>query len=124
MTLEQRVDKLEKRMEKLEEHNHEQDMSDLQKYNNLEKLIAKAVEEGIEKVMQKFEVLEKRITTLENAEANKALEERKELFKQIKQIVVTAIISFLAAILLNNFVAMISNNVNSSVDNNIEEVLK
>lgn len=124
MTLDQRVDKLEERMNKLEEHNHEQDMSELQKYNNLEKLIAKAVEEGIEKVMQKFETLEKRITTLENAEAQKALEEKKELFKQIKQIVIASVVSFLGAILLNNFIAAISNNINPSTTNNIEEVSK
>lgn len=115
MTTDERIDKLEKRVDKLEEHNHEQDMSELQKYNNLEKLIAKAVEEGIEKVMQKFETLDKRITMLENAEAQKALKSNQEIMKTIKTIIVT----FLVTLLLNNFMAIVSNNIKNTTNSNV-----
>ena len=58
MSTEERLDKLEKEVDKIKERSHAQDLVEMQKYNDLEKLIAKAVEEGIEKVMQKFETIE------------------------------------------------------------------
>lgn len=118
MSTEERLDKLEKEVDKIKERSHAQDLMEMQKYNDLEKLIAKAVEEGIEKVMQKFETIEKRITNLENAEANKALESKKELYKQIKQIAVASIVSFCLALLTNNFIAMVSNSIDKGNINN------
>jgi hypothetical protein len=118
MSTEERLDKLEKEVDKIKERSHAQDLMEMQKYNDLEKLIAKAVEEGIEKVMQKFETIEKRITNLENAEANKALESKKELYKQIKQIAVASIVSFCLALLTNNFIAMVSNSIDKGNVNN------
>ena len=118
MSTEERLDKLEKEVDKIKERSHAQDLMEMQKYNDLEKLIAKAVEEGIEKVMQKFETIEKRITNLENAEANKALESKKELYKQIKQIAVASIVSFCLALLTNNFIAMVSNSIDKGNANN------
>jgi hypothetical protein len=118
MSTEERLDKLEKEVDKIKERSHAQDLMEMQKYNDLEKLIAKAVEEGIEKVMQKFETIEKRITNLENAEANKALESKKELYKQIKQIAVASIVSFCLALLTNNFIAMVSNSIDKGNLNN------
>ena len=118
MSTEERLDKLEKEVDKIKERSHAQDLVEMQKYNDLEKLIAKAVEEGIEKVMQKFETIEKRITNLENAEANKALESKKELYKQIKQIAVASIVSFCLALLTNNFIAMVSNSIDKGNLNN------
>lgn len=121
MTTDERIDKLEKRVDKLEEHNHEQDMTELQKYNNLEKLIAKAVEEGIEKVMQKFETLEKRITTLENAEAQKALKTNQEIWKTVRGIIISVVVTFFATVLLNNLISIASSNVESKIKTEVRK---
>lgn len=110
MNLDERMRNLEEEVNKLKERNHSQDILELQKYNELEKLIAKAVEEGINKVMQKFETLDKRLTILENAEAQKALKSNQEIWKTIKTIFVT----FFATLVLNNLVAIVSNNIKAN----------
>jgi hypothetical protein len=115
MDIDKRIERLEKEVGELKERNHLQDMTELRKYNELEKLIAKAVEEGIEKVMQKFETLDKRITMLETAEAQKALKSNQEIMKTIKTIIVT----FLVTLLLNNFMAIVSNNIKSTTNSNV-----
>lgn len=116
MTTEERIEKLENRVEKLEKHNYEQDMNELQKYNDLEKLIAKAVEEGISKVLEKFEKLEARVSTLEQAEAQKALKRSVEFWKTVKSVLITTIVTFFASILINNFVAMVTSNTNQKTE--------
>jgi hypothetical protein len=115
MDIDKRIERLEKEVGELKERNHLQDMTELRKYNELEKLIAKAVEEGIEKVMQKFETLDKRITMLETAEAQKALKSNQEIMKTIKTIIVT----FLVTLLLNNFMAIVSNNIKNTTNSNV-----
>ena len=69
---ENRIDKLEKRVEKLEEKDHAIELDQLKQYRSLEQLIAKAVAEGNKAIYEKLEKLETRVQTLENKDGEKA----------------------------------------------------
>ena len=69
---ENRIDKLEKRVEKLEEKDHAIELDQLKQYRSLEQLIAKAVAEGNKGIYEKLEKLETRVQTLENKDGEKA----------------------------------------------------
>ncbi len=120
MTTEERLAKIE---EKLDEHDdkiiklEKQQITDKFELSNL---ITDAVNKAIEPLIKKLEEQDKRITTLENAEAQKALKNSQELWKNVKTIIITAVVSFFATLMINNFVVMISNNANNQ--QNVEEV--
>lgn len=67
-----RIDKLEKRVEKLEEKDHAIEIDQLKQYRSLEQLIAKAVAEGNKTIYEKLEKLETRVQKLENQDGEKA----------------------------------------------------
>lgn len=72
MTTDERIEKLEIRVDKLEEKMHEGDLEQLNQYHELEKLIQKAVEKGNEPIAKKLEEQEKRIVVLEQKDGEKA----------------------------------------------------
>lgn len=131
MTTDDRIDKIEK---KIEEHDKKLILLEQQQMKDtfeLKTMITDAVNNAIQPLVQKIdeqgkdqriinEAQDKRITALEQAEANKALQSRKEICKTIKTVAVTAIISFLVTLLLNNFIATITESIH--IENGSMEV--
>lgn len=72
MTEKERIDKLENRVEKLENKSHEDDLTSLRQYRQLEQLIANAVKEGNKEIFSKLEDLEERVKALEDKDGEKA----------------------------------------------------
>lgn len=72
MTEDERFDKLEGRVDKLEAEVHNREIDQLKQFRTLEQLIAKAVAEGNEKIYEKLENLETRVVKLENQDGEKA----------------------------------------------------
>lgn len=97
--------------------------------SNLEqyKMITKAVAEGNKPIMEKIDEIDKRIIVLENAEANKALEDKRQFWRTARTTVLGVVITFFATVLLNNLIIIASsnnNNNNTQNDNKIEKVNK
>lgn len=101
--------------EKVNQTREEALASNLEQY----KMITQAVAEGNKPIMEKIEKQEKRIVVLENAEANKALTEKKEIWKTIRAVVIT----FFATLILNNLI-VIATSTNQNDVNKVEEVNK
>lgn len=117
---ENRIDKLEKRVEKLEEKDHTIELDQLKQYRSLEQLIAKAVAEGNKTIYEKLEKLDLRVTELENKDAKKALEKNKEIWKTIRSVIISVIVTFFATILLNNLISIANDNIESKEVNNVQ----
>ena len=117
---ENRIDKLEKRVEKLEEKDHAIELDQLKQYRSLEQLIAKAVAEGNKGIYEKLEKLEDRVIVLENKEAQQALAKNKEIWKTVRSVIISVIITFFATILLNNLISIANDNIESKEVNNVQ----
>ena len=117
---ENRIDKLEKRVEKLEEKDHTIELDQLKQYRSLEQLIAKAVAEGNKAIYEKLEKLDFRVTELENKDAKKALEKNKEIWKTIRSVIISIVVTFFATILLNNLISIANDNIESKEVNNVQ----
>jgi hypothetical protein len=72
MTADDRFDKLEQRVSKLEDKLHESDLSQMRQYGELEKLIAKAVSEGNRDIAKVLEEHNTRICNLEHKDGENA----------------------------------------------------
>lgn len=72
MTADDRFDKLEQRVSKLEDKLHESDLSQMRQYGELEKLIAKAVSEGNRDIAKILEEHNTRICNLEHKDGENA----------------------------------------------------
>lgn len=94
MTTDERIEKIELRVDRLEAKMHEDDIVQLKQYRELEILIQKAVEKGNEKFAEKLEELEKRVCVLEKQDGEKA----KAI---IKSIVITSLSWFVMGVLTN-----------------------
>lgn len=117
---ENRIDKLEKRVEKLEEKDHAIQMDQLKQYRSLEQLIAKAVAEGNKMIYEKLEKLDFRVTELENKDAKKALEKNKEIWKTVRSVIISIVVTFFATILLNNLISIANDSIESKEVNNVQ----
>lgn len=98
MTTNERLDKLEKRVDKLEDNLSEQDKNQIKDKYELKELISKAVEEGNEKVIAKIEEHEQRIVKLENNDGEKA--------KLILKSICATTLGWLVLGFLNNFLTI------------------
>src|SRR5574344_32251 len=82
--------------------------------NNLEqyKMITQAVAEGNKPILEQLANLDKRIVIIENAEANKALEEKKDKRKFIRDVVIAGIVTTTIGLIvlgfLNNYALITS----------------
>ena len=108
MTTDERIEKLEIRVEKLEDKQQNSELDSLKQYTQLEKLIAKAVSEGNKEIFDKLKELEDRVNTLENAEAHKALESKKQFIKSVTSVIISVIVTFFGSIILNNLISIIA----------------
>jgi hypothetical protein len=72
MTADDRFDRLEQRVSKLEDKLHESDLSQMRQYGELEKLIAKAVSEGNRDIAKVLEEHNTRICNLEHKDGENA----------------------------------------------------
>lgn len=99
MTTEERIDKLEKRVDRLEDNLSEQDKNQLKDKYELKELITKAVEEGNEKIIKKIEQHEQRIIKLENNDGEKA--------KLILKSICATTLGWLVLGFLNNFLTVL-----------------
>jgi cell division septum initiation protein DivIVA len=99
MTTEDRIDRLEKRVETIENKMHEQSETNLKNNYELKDLIRNAVEEGNEKILQKLETHEKRIIKLENQDGEKA--------KLILKSISATTLGWVVLGILNNFMGFI-----------------
>jgi cell division septum initiation protein DivIVA len=99
MTTEERIDKLENRVEKIENNMHEQSETNLKNNYELKDLIRNAVEEGNEKILQKLETHEQRIIKLENQDGEKA--------KLILKSISATTLGWVVLGILNNFMGFI-----------------
>lgn len=98
MTTDERIDRLETRVDKIEDRFHNKELSNLEKYNELEKLITKAVSEGNKEIYTKLENMETRIIKLENQDGEKA--------KLILKSVGATTLGWLVLGILNNAITM------------------
>lgn len=99
MTTEDRIDRLEKRVEIIENKMHEQNETQLKNNYELKDLIRNAVEEGNEKILQKLETHEQRIIKLENQDGEKA--------KLILKSISATTLGWVVLGILNNFMGFI-----------------
>lgn len=99
MTTEDRIDRLEKRVETIENKMHEQNETQLKNNYELKDLIRNAVEEGNEKILQKLETHEQRIIKLENQDGEKA--------KLILKSISATTLGWVVLGILNNFMGFI-----------------
>ena len=119
------VDNVDKRVKTLEDKmsqtREEALTSSLEQY----KMITKAVTEGVKPIMEKLEEQEKRIVALENADAKKALEEKKDRRKFIRDVVIAGIVTttlgWIILGFLNNF-ASITTQAIAEKEMNINEI--
>lgn len=124
MTTDERIEKLEKRVEQHEEKINCLEKKQMKDTYDLKAMIVDAVNQSIKPLITKIEeqgkdqriineAQDKRISALENAEAQKALKNSQEIWKTIKSVIITAIITFFLSILLNNFIASITESINN-----------
>ena len=112
------------KMEKLLEE-HSKRLEEIEKRQmkdkfDLSNLITEAVQKAVDPLIQKMEKQNDRLIVLENADAQKALKNSQNFWKTVTTVAITGIVTGVGAILLNNFIAMISNNVGYNVNSNIE----
>lgn len=119
-----RIGKLEQRVEKLEEKLNSSEKEQIENYYELTNLIKQAVEEAVKPLLEKLEKQEKRISELENADANKALEKNKEVWKTVRSVIISVIITFFATLILNNLIAIANDNTKISNENEVKDVSK
>lgn len=112
MTTEDRIDKIEQRIVNLEEKAVKIEKIQMQDKFDLSNLIKDAVSEAVKPLIERLEEQEKRIITLENADARKALESKNEIYKSIRSIIISVVVTFFATILLNNLISIASDNTN------------
>ena len=108
MTSDERLNKIE---EKIKEHDDkiiELEKRQLTDRFELSNLITEAVNKAIEPLIKKIEAQDKRINTLENAEANKALENKKQFMKCVTSVIISVIVTFFASVILNNLISIIA----------------
>lgn len=79
---------------------------------DLSNLIKDAVSEAVKPLIERLEEQEKRIIALENADAKKALESKNEIYKSIRSIIISVVVTFFATILLNNLISIANDNTN------------
>jgi hypothetical protein len=122
MTLEDRVNKLE---QKIEEHDNKIiniEKKQLTDWYELSDLITKAVEKGIEKISKELQEAKCEIDVLKSAEGKRAIEQKGEFWKTVRTVLLGVVITFFATILLNNFIAMASSSTNAKQVEIKEEV--
>lgn len=124
MTTDDRIDKIESKL-----NEHDKKIQDLEKKQlsdkfELSKLITEAVNKGVQPLLEKLEKQDKRITALEQAEAQKALKKNQEMWKTIRSVIISVIITFFATIIINNLISIANDNINGIDNNKIEEVKK
>lgn len=96
------IKEIKQKINKLEEWRYEHDLSSLKNLSDLKIMITDAVKEGNEPILKIVNEHTQQITKLENAEAQKALEEKKSNRKQIWSVAISVIVTFFVSILLNN----------------------
>ena len=94
MVNDERINKLEKRVERMEILQQEMSKTQTKDWYELKAMIVEAVNDGNDKVLEKIENLEKRIITLENQDGEKAK-------AVLKSILITSLSWFVLG-LLNN----------------------
>jgi cell division septum initiation protein DivIVA len=99
MTTEERIDRLEKRVETIENKMHEQNETQMKNNYELKDLIRNAVEEGNEKILQKLETHEQTIIKLENQDGETA--------KLILKSISATTLGWVVLGILNNFMGFI-----------------
>jgi 2-keto-3-deoxy-galactonokinase len=123
MTTDERINNLEKRVDKIEDKQNQQEISQITNKFELATMITEAVAKGNEKALEMIEEQNKRITTLEQSEANKALEEKKDKRKFIRDVVVAGIVStvlgWIVLSFLNNYASITSDKIRSNVENEV-----
>ena len=107
-TIDERVDDLSGRVQKLEDKMSLTREEALKSEKNLSDLITKAVADGNKEIKSTLDKLDKRIIALENAEAQKALDEKKMFWNTVTKTIMTIVITFFVTLLLNNLIVYIS----------------
>lgn len=105
-------DKLEKRVNLIEHFNIDRDKAQMQSTYELKELIRIAVQEGTKPILEKFNDLEKRVSSLENAEAKKALKTK----EQIWGLIIKGAIAFFVTLFLSNAVTVITDTIRHNKD--------
>lgn len=124
MTTDNRIDKIESKL-----NEHDKKIQDLEKKQlsdkfELSKLITEAVNKAVEPLLKKLEKQNDRITALEQAEAQKALKKNQEMWKTIRSVIISVVVTFFATIIINNLISIANDNINGVDNNKIEEVRK
>ena len=122
------VDDLRRRVKALEDKvsdtREEALVSNLKYY----KMITQAVTDGIKPIVEKIEEQEKRIVALENADAKKALEEKKDRRKFIRDVViagiVTVTIGWIVLGFLNNFASITTQAIAENKGDDSNEIIQ
>jgi len=94
-----KIDSLEKKLESLEKVYYELQLKNKDEFHDLEKLVAKAVENGNNVVLTKMEEMEKRILILEQKDGEKAKAILSSIFYTSLGWLVIGILSNLPAII-------------------------
>ena len=108
MTTDERINKIEARLDEHEDKINCLEKKQMSDRFELSNLITEAVNKGLKPLMEKQEEQGKRITVLENAEAQKALEKNKEVWKTIRSIILSIVVTFFVTVLLNNLISIIA----------------
>ena len=113
-TIDERVDDLSGRVQKIEDKLSLTREEALKTEKNLSDLITKAVSEGNKEIKNALDKLDKRVLILENAEGAKALEEKNQFWKTARTTIIGVIITFFVTVLLNNLIIIVTSNDNSN----------
>jgi len=108
MTTDERINKIEARLDEHEDKINCLEKKQMSDRFELSNLITDAVNKGLKPLMEKQEEQGKRITILENADAQKALEKNKEVWKTIRSIILSIVVTFFVTVLLNNLISIIA----------------
>lgn len=120
------VDDLRRRVKALEDKVSDTREDALKSESRLKDLIAEAVSKGNESIMTKIEEMKKDVDMLKNAEANRALEQKKNTYSLIKTTAITMIAGYVIMAMFTNGVAIISEALKTSNEKemNVNEVSK
>lgn len=99
MTTEERIDRLEKRVEFIEHTNNDRDKANIQNIYELKEMITKAVADGNEKIAKVLEEHNDRISKLENQDGEKAKAIIKAIFATSLSWLVMGILTNLPSII-------------------------
>lgn len=120
------IGSIDKRVKTLEDKMSDTREDVLKSESKLKDLITEAVSKGNENIMAKLEEQDKRIIALENAEAKKALEEKKDKKKFTRDVVVAGIVSvtigWVVLGFLNNFASIVTQAIAEKKEMNIYEI--